>query len=379
MNISEITKLIIHKLELQNFRNYNSLSFEPSAGATLIYGPNGIGKTNILEAISLLVPGRGLRNAKLVEMANNEHPSSWKISANISGQFGKSEIDIQHMIDPKTGSSKKVMLLDGVPLKTQNKISQEVSVVWLTPQMDQIFLEGSSDRRKFFDNIVSSFSPDHSNALTKHEYFTRERLSILKRGNYDNKWLSIIERKMAEYSVIIAEARQKFCEYMNNIIADMEYDFPKALLSFEGEIEKKLAHMSALKLEDEICDLLKHNRNIDSLSGRTNAGIHRSDLLVYYRANNVNAKYCSTGEQKSLLISIFLGEVLAHIKWYNRVPILLLDDIMSHLDQSKREAIFDIISKLGAQTIITAVDADLADNISMPLEVRTILNGQLKS
>ena len=379
MDISKPKKSFIHKLDLINFRNYDSLSFEVDSDAVLVHGPNGIGKTNILEAMSLLVPGRGLRNAKFLEMQNSSQGHGWNIFASISGMFGKSGIEIKPVLDSKAKTNRKEMVVDGVAVKSQNKIFENISILWLTPQMDQIFLDSGSSRRRFFDRIVNNFSKNHSSVLAKYDYLLRERMHIIKQDNYDVNWVSIIERKIAETSVIISEARKNMCDYLNDIISKMEYKFPKAHVSFEGEVEQKLDTVTALQLENEICDLLQHNRGIDRHNGRTNAGIHRSDLIVCYRAKNENAKHCSTGEQKSLLISIFLGEVLAHVKWYNRVPILLLDDIMSHLDTEKRVVIFDIISQLKAQVFITAVDADSVNYGDMSLQSVSIKNGNLIS
>lgn len=378
MKISGLAKTVLHNLKLENFRNYNSLFFEPDPGITLIYGVNGIGKTNIIEAVSLLVPGRGIRNDKIADIDNIHTKLPWKITSSVSGSFGKSEIKLSHNYDHKVKISKKEVIIDGLSVRGQNKILENISVSWLVPQMDQIFLENNIHRRKFFDRIIGNFSKNHNSMLAKYDYLVKERLNILKIRNHDIKWLEIIERKIAETSVVIAEARKNFCEYINEIIWRSEYSLPKAYIAFEGMIEKKLGKYSALQLEDEICDLLREYRNIDKENGRSNTGIHRSDLVVYYREKNISAKYCSTGEQKSLLISLFLGEIFAHIKWYNRIPILLLDDIMSHLDTKKREMLFEIISHLGAQVIITAVDADSNKLISnIPLEMVTIENGKL--
>ncbi|MEQ9115853.1 MAG: DNA replication/repair protein RecF [Rickettsiales bacterium] len=355
-----LNKSKIHKIKLFNFRNYSKLEFSPEKSTVLIYGANGIGKTNLLESISLLVPGRGIRGATLQEIGMDSSEKSWKVIAEASGDFGKFDLEVRRGVEGD--QSNKEFLFDGVKLKTQNKILENISVSWLAPQMDQIFLEGNSYKKRFFDGIISGFVKNHSSSLAKYSYLIKERLNIIRKSQYDKKWVEIIERKISETYLIIAEARISFCEYLNNIIENIDIKLPKAKVVFDGEVEKEIGQISALKLEDKICEILQHTRDIDRASGRTNASIHRSDLIVYDSARNVNAKQCSTGEQKSLLVSIFLGEIYSHMNWHNRVPIILLDDIMSHLDAQKRAIIFDAIKVLDAQTFITAVDADTSES-----------------
>lgn len=364
----------LYNIKLFNFRNFSHLEFSPSASTVLIYGSNGIGKTNLIEAVSLLVPGRGIRGVKLSEMNINHSSKPWRVESQLSSGYGRYSLGVT--IGALQKNVSKEYFFDGIKVTSQSKISDNLSISWLTPQMDQVFLEGNSDKKKFFDRIICGFVKNHSSALAKYSYLIKERINIIKMKSYDRKWLEVVERKIAETYLVIAEARNNFCEYLNNIIQHLEIKMPKARIVFKGEIEQSIGLTSALKLEDKICEILQHSREIDRASGRTNASFHRSDLIVYDSAKNVDAKRCSTGEQKSLLISIFLGEVFAHIKWRNRVPIILLDDIMSHLDAQKRAMIFEVIEGLGAQVFVTAVDADLP-HLGKEIQKISIKNGSV--
>ncbi len=369
----------VSKIKFANFRNYSNLELDVSSNINLITGPNGIGKTNILEAISLIAPGRGLRGAKLDEMNCLSSPEeSWSLNFLIKGKFSPSNISISYQKKTADTASKKLLLIDNKPAKNKDEINSNIGICWLTPQMDQIFLQGGTARRKFIDRIIAGFIKEHSSALAKYDYLLKERINILNNSNYDQSWISIVERKIAETSVIIAEARKTFCEEMNKIIKNLPYNMPKATICFDGFVENKFGNVSSLQLEDEICEILQHNRRIDAHVERTKAGIHLSDLVVCDSVKGLNVKFCSTGEQKSLLLSIFLGEIFAHIKMYNRVPIVLLDDIFSHLDEKKRKIINEVIKSLGAQVFISAVDADSLGIEEGSVDKITVVNNEIK-
>lgn len=352
------------------FRNYEFVSFKPESKFTIITGNNGIGKTNILEALSLFCPGRGLRYKKLDEMLNinNTAVKPWKISGTTFGLDGESNIASQY--SPQTQTKKRSITINDLEIKKQQALSNACNISWIIPQMDGVFIQGSSSRRKLLDKIASNFNPTHTDTINKYDYFIRERLSILKQQKADEDWLSVTERKIAELAVIIATTRVETCATLQNILDKIDYNLPKIRLSMDGDLEKQIFSTPSLQLEQDFCNILKNGREFDSLSKRTNVGTHRSDLLVFNLSKNVSADMCSTGEQKLLLLAIFLAEVLAFIDAKGIIPILLLDDIMSYLDKERRYMLYEIMRDIGAQVWMTGTDEEHFSFIKSGQKVR---------
>ncbi|MBP9792262.1 MAG: DNA replication/repair protein RecF [Rickettsiales bacterium] len=346
------------------FRNYEHVSFKPESKFIIITGNNGIGKTNILEALSLFSPGRGLRNTKLEEMLNLNfsplHP--WKISGTIHGIDGESIMTTQFL--PEIQEKKRHISINEIEIKKQQDLYNICSISWVIPQMDGVFIQGSSSRRKFLDKLCSNFNNTYADTLNKYEYFIKERLALLKQDKPDQDWLTVVERKASELAVIIAAIRVETCSIIQNILEKLDYNLPKIRISVEGNLEKQIFSTPSLQLEQDFCNILKKNRDFDALSKRTNVGIHRSDLLVFNISKNINADMCSTGEQKLLLLAIFLAEVLAFIEVKGIIPILLLDDIMSYLDRERRYMLYEIIRDIGAQVWMTGTDEEHFDLIT---------------
>ena len=340
------------------FRNYDFVSFTPESDIIVITGNNGIGKTNILEALSLFAPGRGIRNNKLNEMFNvNQSPiKPWQISGTTFGFDGESEIITKY--SPTSQEKKRTILINSLEIKKQQELLQSCNISWIIPQMDSTFIQGSSVRRKLLDKLSSNFNATYTDTLNKYDYFLKERSTLLKHEKADPDWLSIIERNIAELAVIIATERVETCNTIQTILDNLDYNLPKIKISIDGTIEKQIFSTPSLQLEQDFCNILKNNRTFDALSKRTNEGIHRSDLLVFNLSKNVKAEMCSTGEQKLLLLAIFLAEVLAFIEVKGIIPILLLDDIMSYLDKERRYMLYEIVRDIGAQAWITSTDKE---------------------
>lgn len=358
------------------FRNYEFISFNPESKFTIITGHNGIGKTNILEALSLFCPGRGLRHKKLEEMLNINYTTikPWKISGITYGLDGESNIITKY--SPNNHTKKRSIIINDIEVTKQKTLSNSCNISWIIPQMDGVFIQGSSSRRKLLDKIASNFNITHTDTINKYDYFIRERLSILKQPKPDEDWLSVIEKKIAELAVTIAATRVETCTTLQNILDKIDYNLPKIRLSVDGDLEKQIFSTPSLQLEQDFCNILKNGRSFDSLSKRTNVGTHRSDLLVFNLSKNIGADMCSTGEQKLLLLAIFLAEVLAFIDVKGIIPILLLDDIMSYLDKERRYMLYEIIKDIGAQVWMTGTDEEHFDFIKSGQRVK-IQNNKL--
>jgi DNA replication and repair protein RecF len=344
-------KLAVTRLSLVNFRSYAVSELATAGVAVVLAGPNGAGKTNILDAISLLSPGRGLRGAKLAEHVRKgpAQPSDalWAVAASV--RRGETEYEIGTGLTEQ--SSSRHVRLNGVEAKGSAELGEIVQMVWLTPAMDRLFIESASGRRRFLDRLVLGFDAGHARAATRYETAMRERARLLKYGPRDPAWLDGLENEMAEAGVMIAAARDTTIMRLGSVLAERGGAFPSASLGLTGE---NFADAQALR------DALARSRIRDAESGRTNTGPHLADLAVRHTQKRADARDCSTGEQKALLISI----MLAFARELSRArdgmaPLLLLDEIAAHLDMIRRAALFEEIADLGAQAWMTGTDLSL--------------------
>jgi DNA replication and repair protein RecF len=379
----EIAVTKVKELKLNNFRNYLALNLKQlnQHNIIVITGKNGSGKTNILEAISLLSPGKGIRGCKLSEISNEGVANScWYVESEIVGFYGHERIET--WLDPeavKDGKNKRYVRVNDQNIKAQAELTKLLTISWITPQMDQLFISGVSARRNFLDRIVQNFEPSHTKHLMAYEHSMKERARLLKEKNYDINWLSALENNMAELAIPIAASRVQTVEYIEEIMDEINHPFPKARMLVTGEVESRMHKVPAVQLEDEFREILRKNRSLDAATGRTNVGIHKSDLLVYYKNKNLQADKCSTGEQKSLLLSIFLAEVFAQIKWRAQTPILLLDEVLAHLDENRRDTLCQIIKDTKAQAWITGTESETFIPIKNDSQFFKIENSQLIS
>jgi DNA replication and repair protein RecF len=350
------SKTTIQKLSLHNFRNFEKRNFAFEAQQVVIAGKNGIGKTNILEAISLLAPGRGLRNAKLDDIETLKNPDKgWSVQAKILID----DVDLRTITTLKDDCARRKIIIDDKKTANQAHLLNVLNVVWLTPLMDMIFVGSASDRRHFFDNIVANLYPDHIKDLARYHHYIKERLKILLQSPNQDSWILAVENKIVELISSIAHARVEVLGHLNNAISELHETFPKAQLTIEGKYENMVAAgKSALEIEKIIASDFATNRQQDFATGRTNIGTHKSDLVSFYKKRNILAKICSTGEQKSMLISIILGKARMIYTWTNKPPIILLDEINSHLDEYNRDKLLQEIHDMGSQCFMTGTDAN---------------------
>ncbi|MAY65728.1 MAG: DNA replication/repair protein RecF [Rhodospirillaceae bacterium] len=360
--------LAVRRLTLSDFRCYAALRLDLPEGPVVLAGPNGAGKTNILEALSFLIPGRGLRRARLSEAARRdpgEDPATptrpWAVAATVAGPDGETDVGTGLGVSTGNDTEKRVVHVDGEPQRAQAALSEHVSLQWLTPQMDRLFLDGASARRRFLDRLVYGRDPAHAGRVGGYEQAMRERLRLLTaRGAADDSWVSALEATMAERGVAIAAARLDMAGRLaGQLEAAGDGPFPAADLAVEGEVEAWLTAGSALDAEDRLKAALKAARGRDGDSGRTAHGPHRSDLHVAYKSRGRPAADCSTGEQKALLISLVLAQARLQAAEQGRAPILLLDEVAAHLDADRRAALFAEIETLGLQAWMTGTDLDL--------------------
>jgi len=354
----------INSLTLTSFRNYELATIDNlDSPFVVLIGDNGAGKTNCLEAISALSPGRGLRGAKVTDMQSQTSQTPWAVSSIIMDHDGdKTLLGVGRNPDRM---HKKIVKCDGDIVKNQNDLGDILRTIWLTPQMDGLFLQGVSDRLRFFDRLVATFDPAHAGRLTRYEKATRERLNILKDDTKspDPIWLSALENIMAETSVAIGAGRMDMLGYLRDAM-DGTDNFPDADIQLNGDVENNLQSQSALNVEDMIREKLEFMRGADAQTGRTNFGIGRTDMVVTFTDKNANAVQCSTGEQKALLTSIILAHARMVAARFGAPPLLLFDEVTAHFDAKRRDALFDVLADLGGQIWLTGQDTDVFKSIN---------------
>lgn len=346
----------VRRLTLTGFRCYARLRLDLGPEPVVLTGPNGAGKTNLLEAVSFLTPGRGLRRARLAEVARQDAEDAWAVAAEVTS--GGEWVRVGTGWTGGEGSDKRVVRMDGQPLKTVADLGRVLPVLWLTPAMDRLFVEGASHRRRFMDRMVNALDPGHAERASAYERAMRQRLALLKEGRREPAWLSALEAVMAAQGVAVAAARCDWLARLAPLAAEGHGPFPGCGLSLVGEIEAALAEgTSALAVEDAFRARLAANRGLDAAAGATTEGPHRSDLAATHRAKAMPAHLASTGEQKALLI----GLVLAQAKVVTRgvAPLLLLDEVAAHLDAPRRAALFDVLAEHPGQSWLTGTDAEL--------------------
>ena len=361
------------RLSLTDFRSYASLKLECDIRPAVFTGPNGAGKTNLLEAISFLLPGRGLRRARLSDVTRSDSGDvlpggmRWAIAATLDTATGPTEIGTGFEATGEgEDSGRRISRMNGAAARSQSALGDVFAAVWLVPEMDRLFMEGASARRRFLDRLVAAFDPAHTTRLTEYEQAMRERTRLLRDDKSgfraaDSGWLSALEERMAESGVALAAARRLFVQRLAAACELGIGPFPAAAISLVGDAEEWLENRPALEAEDLFRDALASSRAADREAGRALNGPHRSDINVVHIEKNRPAAGCSTGEQKALLISI----VLAHARLVSldraAAPLLLMDEIAAHLDSARRAALFDEICAVGAQAWMTGTDRELFD------------------
>ncbi|MGC6475908.1 MAG: DNA replication/repair protein RecF [Parvibaculales bacterium] len=346
----------ICELTLTDFRSYSQVRLSCAKGGVVLTGDNGIGKTNILEAVSQFGPSRGLRSASLSELARFDGAGGWAISGRLMTQDGEMRIGV----GMDAGKSTRRLRLDGEPAKGFESLLRYCPQLWLTPSMDRLFVDGASGRRKFLDRFTTGLLPYHNKALLAFEKAMRERNRLLQDPNPSAVWLDGIETNMAEQGVAIAAARLEALDVLSQSLADGQHAvFPQAQIALDGRLEADLRQRPAGEVEDDYRQLLARQRGLDAAATRTLEGPHRTDLITRHMGKDMAADKCSTGEQKALLVGLILAQARVIAAQTGAVPVLLLDEVTAHLDARRRQALFEVIAELGTQAWLTGTDADI--------------------
>src|SRR3984957_15824464 len=331
----------IRRLTLTNFRSYRAAQIEVTGAPIVLVGPNGAGKTNLIEAISFLAPGRGLRRATLDEVAFQEGDGSWAVAAEVEGALGLATLGtgVERAADDGANAQRKCRI-DREPVGSAAALADHVRVVWLTPAMDSLFVGAPSERRRFLDRLALAVDAEHGSRVNALERALRSRNRLLTEPQADQHWLDAVEHETAELAVAVASLRVETVSRLQRVLdRRRESDFPPAELSLEGWMEKLIPEHPAIEIEERYRAVLRDNRARDAAAGRTSDGPHLTDLKVTYAHKGIAAADASTGEQKALLIGLVLahGRLIAEMTGF--APILLLDEIVAHLDPARRATI----------------------------------------
>ncbi|WP_208435592.1 DNA replication/repair protein RecF [Bartonella phoceensis] len=371
-----VHKVAVRQLRLVRYRNYPSFNIRFSGQHVVFIGHNGAGKTNLLEALSFLSPGRGLRRAAYSDVSFADGiGGGFVVFARLQcALYG--EVNIGTALDIDENSRK--IHINGVS-ETSDYLTDYCHISVLTPSMDGLFTGPSLERRRFLDRMVLAIDPLHSRRITDYDRVMRARNRLFLNGNKDCAWFDALEKQMAELATAIAAARIDVIRLLNDLFAQMpsQIPFPRAFLQIDGFLEAALSKISAVEVEEQFCDRLRHNRAIDRAAGRTLEGPHRTELQVFYADKNMAATSCSTGEQKALLIGLVLCHARLTGMISEKAPILLLDEMAAHLDSHRRAALFDILDELGGQTFMTGTDRLLFDVLKGRAEFFEIKDGVL--
>jgi DNA replication and repair protein RecF len=350
----------VRRLQLTDFRSYPSLDLAVDAPMVVLTGDNGAGKTNLLEALSFLTAGRGLRRPELAECASSQGAGGWAVSVDLDTDQGT--VRLGTGIDPPNGNGlARRFRIDREPVTSIKSFADHVRVVWLTPAMERLFAGSAGDRRRFLDRLVLAVDSEHGTRVAALERALRNRNRLLEDFNHrpDAKWLDAVEREIAELAVAVAAARHETVSRLSVLIDAMPAEaeaFPLPTLALEGEIEPLVGIRPALEVEDHYRMILREQRSRDASAGRTLIGPHASDLNVRFAAKALDAAQASTGEQKALLITIVLAHARLVADMSGIAPIILLDEIAAHLDPARRIALYEALSTLRAQVWMTGAD-----------------------
>jgi len=356
----------IESLKIINFRSHENFNIQLSGLPLAIIGENGVGKTNILEAISLLSPGRGIRNANFSEMIKDNNLKPWGISASISNERKKYKVST----GIKESFKGRNIKINEKKVSGSSHLPEVILISWLTPSMDQIFNQTPSYRRKFIDRLCAVYEKDHTKNLKIYEKLMRERNVSFKNERIDKIWLDALESQMANISIVIAETRLKFISNLNKILENnLDEVWPKSSLEISGFVENLVSSWNKDKAIMVFCETLNANREKDFFSKRTTEGVHRSDLMVTEQKNKLEAKKCSTGEQKAMLMGIILAHLELVSNHTSRYPVLLLDEVLAHLDKKRRDSFFHQILNIGSQIIMTGTDISIFNSLGENLDI----------
>ena len=372
----------IRQLKLTNFRNYSVAKIDAKPSHVVLTGQNGAGKTNILEAISFLSPGRGMRRAAYDTVGNIRKDGAWTVFSKLEGPQGEANIGTGLQMTAQGLETQRRIHINGALAKKSEDLLEHSRILWLTPAMDGLFTGPASDRRRFLDRMVLSVDPQHGRRVNDFEKSMRARNKLLSEDYPDPQWLDATEAQLAGFGIAIASARYELTTLLSSVIIknnDPTSPFPDALVSLTGSLETEIGEFAASDLENEYAERLKKNRHIDARAGRTLEGPHRSDLIVHHRPKSMPAGQCSTGEQKALLIGLLLAHARLVGEMAGFAPILLLDEVAAHLDEGRRAALFDMIDIIGCQAWMTGTDRELFRSLETRASFFTVEEGLVQT
>lgn len=360
------------RLVLSDFRSYPALDLDVAGDLIVLAGENGAGKTNILEALSLLTPGRGLRRADLADCAREQGAGGWAVSVEISDDDMSVQLGTGRESAESALPQARKCRIDRAPVGSARAFADHVRVVWLTPSMDGLFTGPAGDRRRFLDRLVLAVDAEHGPRVSALERALRNRNRLLEDYSSDSAWLDAAEREIAELAVAVAAARSETVSRLASLVASGRDDaspFPWAELALAGELEAMIPDHPALEVEERYRAILRNGRARDAAAGRTLVGPQASDLVVRHGPKNADAARSSTGEQKALLVGLVLAHARLVASMSGMTPLVLLDEIAAHFDPLRRAALYDGLARLGAQVWMTGADpaafADVASRATM--------------
>jgi DNA replication and repair protein RecF len=373
-------RLFVGELKLTDFRNYARAALPLDARPVVLVGDNGSGKTNLLEAVSLLGAGQGLRGRPYGELCRKEGAGGFAIAARVTTRHGEVEIGTGFAlgIGPETGRTVRI----GGKEQSAGALADHVKLVWLIPAMDGLFTGPASERRRFLDRLVVTIDPKMRGPLNRYERAMRQRNRLFQLREYAGALFAGLEEQMAEAGVAIAASRSDAIERLTLLIertreARGPSPFPFALLALEGTLESALADRPATEVEDEFRLALEQGRERDRAAARALAGPHLSDLIVIHGPQNAPAPHCSSGEQKALLLGLILAKAELIRELEGVSPLVLLDEVAAHLDASRREALFAEILRLNAQAWMTGTDRDLFQPMAQEAQILGVNRGKI--
>jgi DNA replication and repair protein RecF len=362
--MARLAPVFINKLKLDSFRNYTSLSCEFDQRHVVLTGNNGAGKTNLIEAISFLSPGRGLRRANYTSVGTTGTDGAWSIFAELEGAAGPVSVGTGLQRTALDVETHRKLRINSVQTQSSEDLLDHLRMMWLVPSMDGLFTGPASDRRRYLDRLVLAIDPAHARRVSNFEKSMRSRNKLLNEDNPDFSWLDAVENQMAEHGVAIASARVEVISLLSSLIIktnDAGSPFPDALIQLDGLLETLVPDTAASDLEFKYGNILRDSRRLDAAARRTLQGPHRTDMKVHHQPKSMEAALCSTGEQKALLIGLTLAHARLTGELHGFAPVLLLDEIAAHLDSKRRSALFDMIDDLGCQAWMTGTDRGLFD------------------
>ncbi|MEM5502839.1 DNA replication/repair protein RecF [Ahrensia kielensis] len=382
--VGDRPQIWLSQIKLTTFRNYEKLSVNLSDHHVVLTGANGAGKTNLMEAVSLMSPGRGLRRAPLSSMRHKTAPDGFSVFATLNKDDEDYAIGTGTAgLDPYATPVRRVRI-NGTPMKNADELLDLCRVIWVTPSMDGLFTGAASDRRRFLDRMVLAIDPAHGRRASNYEKAMRNRNRLLDEvpNQQTDQWLDAAEDQLASLGVAMISARYELVSLLTGLIQQLSTNqqsvFPTAHLALEGELEAMAAEgLNGFDLEETFKKKLRDLRYRDRAAKRTLTGPHRADLIVRHGEKDMEAGLCSTGEQKALLIGLVLAHGMLTKTVSKLAPIMLLDEVAAHLDIDRRAALFDRIHAIGGQAFMTGTDRNLFDALGSRAQYFTVDNGSL--